>query len=205
MGATCFGQNRTDAESIFKMFLFLNTENVSFKGMDITVSKNDSLYKAFSDVVYPKLDILKNIKSNLQYELAIPKYKFYELVIYDTAKKDYTDNIIYKRKLNLNEGQFFGVYVGGCDSYIIAINQYTGASYRLKGFNINDFLAFLSDFREEYSKQSGKQLSTKSFLNGYAIEGLDFECLYDGLTAKEMDRKKYPCLRRAADITPVSN
>jgi hypothetical protein len=200
-GMPVFAQLKTDAQSVFKMLLFLDKKNISFRGMDSTASKNDSLYRAFSEAVYLKLDKLKPTKNSFEYELTGQGYNFYELRLYDQAKKKFSNNVVYKRTLSSNEGQFFGVVAGGSDSYIIAINQSTGVSYRLKGFRINDFLAFLADFKEDYSEQSGKKPNTKTFLNNYQIEDLDFECLYNGLTDSKMDRKKYPCLNRAADIT----
>ena len=207
-GVAVSAQLKTDPQSIFKMFLFLNRSNVSFRGMDKRVSKNDSLYKAFSEVTYLKLNKLKVLKNRFEKQTAVPEFDYYELKMYDTAKKDYTNNVTYKRTLTSNEGQFFGVYIGGCDEYIIAINRTTGDSYRLKGFNINDFLAFFVDFKEVYTNQSytekgEEHLNIRKFLKNYQIEDLDFECLYDGLTSKEIDRDKYPCLKRVADITPA--
>ncbi len=196
-------QLRTDAQSIFKMYLFLGRVNVDFKGIDKKVSKNDSLYKVFSGVISLNLDTLKIIKNSFNGEQSIPKFSFYELLIYDSVKMDYTENVTYQRRLDASEDQFFGIPVGGSNGYIIAINQVTGKSYRLKGFDTNDFLTFLSDFKEEYNKGEKKSLPTRRFLNLYKVEKLNFECLYKGLTAKEIYRDKCPCLKRTGDIASV--
>jgi hypothetical protein len=51
-----FAQVKTDAQSIFKMWLFLDKENSDYRGIDTSVSKNDSLYNAFRHLVNLKLD-----------------------------------------------------------------------------------------------------------------------------------------------------
>lgn len=198
-----FAQLNTNVETIFKMFLFLEKKNTHSNSIDIRISKNDSLYEIFSNIILFKLDTLKVIKNKLQDNLLIPEFNFYELLIFDNVKQTYTDNVNYRRKLTLNEEQLFGVPIGGCDSYVIAINEATGVGYRLKGFDLNDFLSFLSDFKEIYNKQNRKKLSNKDFLNLYKIEGLNFECLYEGLKARNTERRKYPCLKRASDVNSV--
>lgn len=42
---------------------------------------------------------------------------------------------------------------GKCEIYILATNPNTGMVYRLQGFNGNDFLTFLRDFKEIYRKK----------------------------------------------------
>jgi hypothetical protein len=173
-----FSQIQIDPISIFKMQLFLDSKNII---------KNDSLYKAFSDVVDLKLDTLK-IKGeyNLTKSALSPKYKFFQL-------KEHN----YKKELNEKELQLYWIF--GDKVCSIAINQETGKSYRLLGFNTNDFLSFLSDFRETYKEKQGEKLSVKQFLKNYAVSEIDFECLYKGLNNKEIDVKKYPCLVRSSD------
>lgn len=189
-------QLKVDAPSIFKMQLFLNSKIEVVGGKDAAVVISDSLYKACSDAVDFKLDTLKITGSwELTKSVFSSQYRFYQLLAYDDQKKTYTKNIIYKRKLNDLEEQFFLIR----ESCVLAINQRTGLSYRLKGFNSNDFLNFLSDFREAYKESTGSGLSIKDFLKNYKVEGLDFECLYKGLRQDETDREKYPCLKRASD------
>lgn len=183
-----FSQIKTDPISIFKMQLFLDSKNVKFKGLDTVIIKNDSLYKTFNDVVVLKLDTL-TIKGeyNLTKSAFSPKYKFFQL-------KEHS----YKKELNENELQLYWIF--GDKICSIAINQETGKSYRLLGFNTNDFLSFLSDFREDYKEKQGEKLSVKQFLKDYTVDELDFKCLYKGLNSNEIDRKKYPCLVRTSDV-----
>lgn len=182
-----FSQIKTDVISVFKMQLFLDNKNVKFKELDSMLIKNDSLYKAFSDVVVLKLDTLK-IKGeyNLTKSALRPKYKFFKL-------KEHS----YKKTLNEKELQLYWIF--GDKICSIAINQETGKSYRLLGFNTNDFLSFLADFREDYKEKQGEKLSVKQFLKYYTVDEVDFECLYKGLISNERDIKKYPCLVRASD------
>ena len=115
----------------------------------------------------------------------------------------FINNVSYSRAIASNEIKNYSIpvnkYIG---QYVIAINPRTGRSYRLSGFNGNDFLGFLSDFKEEFKQKNKSRLSNKKFLKGYYVEGIDFNCLYKGLKAQEVDRYKYPCLIRCSD--PVS-
>ncbi|CAM4097453.1 hypothetical protein FLBR109950_15830 [Flavobacterium branchiophilum] len=193
-------QLKTDAVSIFKMHLFLNNKNVKFRGMDSTVVKNDSLYKTFTDVINLKLDTLKIKGSfNLTTSVFAPKFAFYKISLNDRENKDFTNNISYKRNLTSGEDQFLGIFSGVFTSFILAINRETGESYRLIGFDTNDFLGFLSDFKEEYKEKDGNIISTNNFLKNYQVEGIDFKCLYEGLKSDKIERKKYPCLQRVSD------
>lgn len=180
-------QVKTDAVSIFKMQIFLDKKNTEFRCMDSTSVKGDSLYRSFCDVVELKLDTLK-ITGNydLTKSATAPKYKFYRLLEYR-----------YNRKLNNNEQQLYWIF--GNRVSIVAINQKTGVSYRLKGFNGNDFLGFLSDLKEEYNEANDEKLTTKRFLKSYKVESMDFQCLYEGLISNGIDRNKYPCLKRESD------
>lgn len=193
--ANVFAQVKTDAVSIFKMQLFLDKKNNDYRGMDSTVVKSDSLYKAFSNVVNLKLDTLKisGIWEFTKSALA-PQYKFYRLSL---------SNCIYTRNLNNGEEQFYAFSSGYIDAYILAVNQKTGLVYRLKGFNGNDFLGFLLDFKAEYEESIGEKLTTKKFLKSYKVEELDFQCLYQGLYSDETDRNKYPCLKRVSDAVRI--
>ncbi len=195
-----FAQVKTDAQSIFKMLIFLDRENSNFRGMDKMVFKNDSLYKEFSSVLYIKLDTLKIIRDELSFGQPGVQYNFYQLMIYDVTKREFAHNYSYKRKLSSDEEQFLGIFSGRGDSYIIAINKATGRSFRLRGFNSNDFLSFLADVKETYNGIFGhKPLSTKAFFKNLQVENLDFECLYEGLSKKGINRNEYPCLLRISD------
>jgi hypothetical protein len=181
-----FAQSKIDAESIFKMQLFLDKEIVTFRGMDTIATKGDSLYKAYSEAFTVKLDTLK-ITGNFDYTMSVyaPHFTFYKL-----NKKSSI------RTQNENELQFFSVF--GRENKI-AINNRTGRSYRIVGFNACDFLGFLSDYLEEYNNENKNKINVRQFLRNYHVEGVDFKCLYKGLISNMVDKKKYPCLKRPSD------
>ncbi|WP_306353305.1 hypothetical protein [Flavobacterium sp. '19STA2R22 D10 B1'] len=187
-------QSKTDVEDVFKMQLFLNKRNIIFTRGDNSAIKNDSLYKSFKNLISLKIDTLKidNDIEGLQYDM---NYKFYKI-------KDL--NISYNKELVGHENSYISVVCWDPDYCILAINEKTGASYRLTGFDTNDFLSFLSDFKEKYNHQNKKNLKTSTFLNNYKVQDLDFKCMYKGLRSKEMDRNKYPCLRRCNDPMEIS-
>jgi len=182
-----FSQIKTDATSIFKMQLFLDNKNLILTGLDTAIIRDDSLYNSFSDVVNLKLDTLE-IKGNyyLTKSSLSPKYKFFQL-------KEHS----YRKALNELEMHLYRVF--GDTFCSIAINQETGKCYRLLGFNTNDFLSFLADFREEYREKQEKKLGVSYFLKNYSVNNIDFYCLNKGLKRHKVDRKKYPCLVRASD------
>lgn len=181
-------QSKTDIEDTFKMQLFLNRKNVLFRTMDYSIVKNDSLYNVFKEITVLKIDTLKldnKIPDNFEDE-----YKFYKLSI---------DNIKNSRKLVNDEHQYLGLGSGICSSFIIALNLKTGINYRLAGFDTNDFLGFLSDFKEMYFKTNYKKIKTSKILKYFKVEDLDFKCLYEGLKKDNLDREKYPCLQRCSE------
>jgi hypothetical protein len=183
-------QSNTDANFLFKVWLFTDRENSKES------SKSDSFFAAFSAITELKLD---KIDCNL---FGID-YQFYFLKLYDIKNNKFIDNVSYSRAIASNETKDYIIpvnkYIG---QYVITINPRTGMSYRIMGFNGNDFLGFLSDFKEEFKRKNKNRLSNKKFLKKYYVEGIDFNCLYKGLKAKEVDRHKYPCLIRCSD--PVS-
>ena len=172
-----FAQTKTDAISIFKMQCFLDAKNNSSRYISSKIIKNDSLYNDFNNKTEFSLESLNVIfTKSLTFS---NKFNFY--VISEFLK---------------NKNSIISVYT---KKHILAINPITGMSYRLLGFNGNDFLSFLSDFKEEYKEAFNRNISTSEFLKNYKVEGLDFECLYKGLKSDERDIKKYPCLIRVSD------
>ena len=142
-------QSKTDIESIFKMQLFLNRKNVQFRTMDSSIVKNDSLYRVFEEVTKLQIDTLKldnKLTKNFEEE-----FLFFKLSI---------DEIRNSRKLINDEFQYIGFGSGMCDFYVLALNPKTGISYCLSGFDVNDFLGFLSDFKASYFNDTGKKLKT---------------------------------------------
>lgn len=183
-----YAQSKNNVEDIYKMHLFLNKKNSVFRNMNSSISKNDSLYKVFREIVIIKIDTLKmdNSLSGFLEE----NYQFYKL-----SEK----NITYKREFKKDEYSYLIPEVMINSYYVLAVNTSTGASYRLAGFDINDFMMFLSDFKENYLNGNMKRLKTNYFLNNYKVEDLDFNCLYEGLRKKEIDRDKYSCLKRCSE------
>ncbi len=183
-------QSNTDANFIFKVWLFTDREGSK------EASKSDSLFTAFNAITELNLD-------KIDCDLLGINYQFYHLRLYDIKNNKFINNVSYSRAIASNEIKNYSIpvnkYIG---QYVIAINPRTGRSYRLSGFNGNDFLGFLSDFKEEFKQKIKSRLSNKKFLKGYYVEGIDFNCLYKGLKAQEVDRHKYPCLIRCSD--PVS-
>ena len=76
-------------------------------------------------------------------------------------------------------------------------------TYRLKGFNGNDFLSFLRDFKEIYKRKTDKAISSNKLIKKYKIPDVNFKCLYKGLRAKNIDIQKYPCLIRFSDPVQI--
>ena len=186
-------QIKHDAVSIFKMQLFLNNNKnypYSKKNDKDIVVKNDSLYEIFNEIVQIKLD---SLRISGEYEFmhnSDLEYVFYKFSLY---------NLSYLQQISDNKDISLNIPHGLNTEFILAIHTKTSASYRIKGFDGNDFLSFLSDFKEDFYSYYEKKLTTRHFLRGYHVEGIDFKCLYQGLTAKEIDRNKYPCLKRVSD------
>ncbi|WP_306353307.1 hypothetical protein [Flavobacterium sp. '19STA2R22 D10 B1'] len=185
-------QSKTDVEDVFKMQLFLNKKNSIFRNMNHSVIKNDSLYNIFKNLIDLKIDTLQ-VENNLEGILYDIDYKFYKVSDARTS---------FNRKFINDDFRYLNISFGMDNFFILAVHQKTGASYRLAGFDTNDFLGFLSDFKEKYNHQNMKNLKTTTFLNNYKVQDLDFKCMYKGLRSKEIDRNKYPCLERCND--PVS-
>ncbi len=177
-----FSQVSTDAKSIFKMWLFLDKMNVYQRNPKTTI-KDDSLFSLFENVTDFKLDTLQSKGFDRI------GYQFYLL---------HLNNLKILKDLNEDEAQSLLIFTGKFDSVIIGLNSKTGKSYRLLGFNGNDFLSFLIDITENNSINN-EGISQKKFFNEFKVEKLDFNCLNKALKDKNLDRRKYPCLIRYSD------
>ena len=157
-----------------------------------TIKTSDSFSATKANLVFSfgEREIIENCKL---YEKLKSIYPNAEIVICSTAGQllDY--------KLINDEFQYIGFGSGMCDFYVLALNPKTGISYCLSGFDVNDFLGFLSDFKASYFNDTGKKLKTSKFIKNYKVENLDFECLYKGLKTDGIDREKHPCLIRCSD------
>lgn len=179
-------QTETNESEIFKMQLFLNKK--SFKKSNQDTINNVSLsYKMFSDLFVLKMNEL-NVENSLLGNLET-NYVFYKVQ---------ESEIMYKRKLSNDEYRYFDIECYPDYYYILAINLNTGASYRLAGFESNDFITFFIDFRDHYLNE---KLTLKKFLKDYKVENLDFHCMSEGLDIKKtIDRTKYQCLKKCSDF-----
>jgi len=178
-------QDTINVNSVFKMHLFLDRFNIK----SFNVSRNDILYNTFSKNINLSFDTLKTYEIN-------QKYSFYSL--------DAVNDISYNSIPQDDSELFFYIYYGFVSKYVICIDNTSGMSYRLMGFNGNDFLNFLSDYREFHnSKGYNDYMSDKKFLKECKVEGLDFQCLYKGLHDKNWNKNRYPnkysCLQRVSD------
>jgi hypothetical protein len=172
------GQQSTDGEFIFKTQLFLEKANVvNVRGFD---TKGKDLLLFFSQKVKFKLDTLQS------YGFA-GTYYFLSLSIKEGIK--YNDTII------KSDSSFFLFIENGCANYILAVNKYNGKSYRLKGFNGNDFYNLFADINKQFEKLNLKKINIKKFLKEYRVNSVDFNCLYAALKSGEYNKERYPCLK----------
>lgn len=175
-----FCQERAVNEvEIFKMQLFLDKKI----NKDDNVVKDGSLYTEFVNKVDIKLDLLKSRGFN-------ETIKFYYL--------DADKNISLKIDPYSNKDFFFQFHMGFYTTYVLCVNIKNGKSYRILGFDGNDFLDFINDYTND------KEISVKQFFKSCWVNGVDFECLYKGLKDREENRYKYPCLKRVSDPIVVS-
>jgi hypothetical protein len=179
-------QSKVDVESIFKMQLFLEKTNVEVDKFEI--AKNYALYVIFKEETLMQIDTLEtiNIHNNFQF------YSF-----------DIDSGLSYKTPIISSDTFYFICLIHGATTkYILCVDMNRGKSYRISGFNGNDFLSFLIDYRK-YHNDLGGNLSDKKFIKNSYVEGVDFKCLYKGLHAKNPNtinhRYKYPCLKRVTD------
>ena len=183
-----FGQSKNNVEDIFKMELFLNKKNTSYMDTTNSISKNDSLYKKFKEILNIKIEKLK-IDNKLSGFLE-NDYQFFML-----SEK----NVSYNKSFDAKEYRYLQIEMMIDSYYILAINIKTGANYRLAGFDSNDFTNFLLDFKEQYLISNSIKLKNSTFFNKFKVEYLDFKCMYDGLKSEQLDREKFTCLKRCSD------
>lgn len=186
---TIFAQTRKDVASVFKMQIFLNKKKGYTQRHDHGIHKSDSVYAVFSKLNNFKIEKLKVISSIDPYDDNDSLFSFYFIDIKNSTLGAELDDI---------KDQDIILGWGPTSSYILAISNQTGRSYRLFGFDSNDFFSFLEDYKNEYLEEMHHKLSTKIFLKKVKVSKLDFECLYKGLKDPE-NRSKYRCLDRCSD------
>ena len=183
---TLKAQSSVDIEDIFKLQLFLDKKSSSHSSTKDLV-KNDSLYQVFSNSIELYIDTLE-VESKL-YEFRDP-FQYYKIDLKNVTQKLSSEDY---------EIQSLSLFYGFNSICILAINPKTGLTYRLRGFNGNDYFTFLQDFKEIYKGQTGNTLSSNKLIKKYKLPEVDFKCLYKGLKANSRDTRKYPCLIRYSD------
>lgn len=177
-----FSQTSTNTEDIFKAHLFLNKSNVVRSDLKNEVVKDDSLFKVFCNETDLVLDTLK-----LDTDLYFPidgQFSFYKL-----------KEIKYKNRKNW----YLDIAWCNFSNYIIAVNNDTGANFRLQGFENNDFFSFFILLKKSYRTSNFKKLRNSSFFKNYKVEGLDFKCIYRALKNIDIDNEKNNCLIKCTD------
>jgi len=180
------GQENWNIEFIFKMQLFNDLSINAYSTDEVYLDKTNILFTNFISDVDIKLDTLKSQNINNDYHFFFLRSANLYL---DTSKNN----------------NFEWMIAANIDTYyILCINIKTQFSYRLAGFNGNDFLNFMSDYREYHNLSNLREyMSDKQFLMECTVEKIDFNCLYKGLHDKNWNRNKYPdkypCLKRVSD------
>lgn len=170
-------QENSSIKDIFTMQLFLNKMDFINNHKGIKFIKNDSTYNKFKDFIELKINklTLNTVDNNISdFEFCMVN----------------SDSITFKS--NINE---LDVSCGFQKKFVLAIQKDTYKIYRIMGFDTNDFLFFLEDFKKTYRDKFFKKISSKYFLKNYFVNELDFNCIYNGLKSKNMDFNKFPCLR----------
>lgn len=223
---------KINAVDIAKMYLFLNSscisdsiwlyyhlEDVPFicsdKSSNDTVKKDDFTYTKFKNSFDIKLDTLRVSDENDFYDNDDDEDydNYYSRLDSDwVSLEEWIDGDLkytfYKIHIDnfTNEPPGIGWFmmIKYC---VIAVQESTGRSYRIMGFDNNDFLSFLLDFRSQYAMVNNENISVEQILKYFKVECVDFECLYEGLTDKNWlrpDLCQYPCLWRINDMVPIS-
>jgi hypothetical protein len=184
-------QKSTDTKFIFKTWLFLEQNNTSSRYATQYPIKDSSLFNLFQSGLDIKFDTLKTKGFSDNYIfLSIPTVG---------GRSDIKNKVITYTTPKLVE--YINIPVDNCEAYVLCINKFKGTSYRMKGFTGNDFLSLFKEIKNDYWESKKQTLSIKQFLKSNLVEGLDFECLYKGLTSGKADSKEFPCLQICSDIT----
>lgn len=161
----------------------------------------DSSFDTANVILNAKMNIVSFENSNKSREEIINivdsrvKYKVIE-------SKGFSKNIVFFRlvsePLNSNDSSnyFYEPLNQYNSSFIFAYNTKNLEIYRLKGFKENDFKTFFNQLDSflDLNISSSYDLKTKKrFLKAFYIEGVDLDCLYDSLNAK--NKKDYNCLK----------
>ena len=181
--ASC--QKGTDIDFTFKTTLFLEKANVSnSKGFEV---KNFELLSFFNRYITLNLDTVKS------YGFPV-NYLFLRLATKSA--------ISYDKAILKSDSSFLLFIEDGCSEYVLAINTFNGKSYRLKGFNANDFISLFTDIRLDFERSSSEKINIKKFLKNYKVDFVDFECIHKALKSGTYDKRLYSCLN-GCEVKPT--
>jgi hypothetical protein len=177
---TSFSQQKAvNVDLIFKLQFFIDYQNDDYEAL-----RNDSILSVLlndCEIVIEKVEIEHN-----RFVAFPPDFEVYRMLEYS-----FKNDIRYYGAID-----FFESY-----SYMIAINNATGRSYRLRGFNSNDFNSFFTDYLETfyfYDRKITKR-KIKELKDLISIDGLDIDCLFRSISQVGRNVIEFPCLRSRND------
>lgn len=179
-------QKGVDGDFIFKMQLFLEKANVvNIKGFE---QKDQKLLSFFSNNIKLRLDTLQSYGFSGNY------------IFLGLSMKN---GVMYNDTIMKSDSSFLLFIENDCSNYVLAVNKYSGKSYRLKGFNGNDFFNLFIDINKQLERLNQKKITIKAFLKNYTVTSIDFECLYNAFKFGRYDKEKYPCLK-GCEVEPTT-
>lgn len=126
-------------------------------------------------------DLVGKIKPNIE---LIAEDNFYNLSLYNF---EFGHNSFEQDSSNVDNCVF---HTSNCLQYMIIYNQKEKISYRIKGFNGNDFLFLIRDLKVESSRKiKNKELVESLFP---LVDNLDLNCIYHSLLKRNWDSE---CLK----------
>jgi hypothetical protein len=173
-----YSQEKIDGEFVFKTQLFLEKKVV--KGVSGFEGKSRHHLSFFLD----KVDLTLDTLSSKGFD---DRYLFLRLST--------TGGINYKNDAIRSDSSFALLIESGCDEYVLALNKFNGKSYRLKGFQGNDFFSLFFDINRDLKRENKGSLSLKLYRKNSSVDLLDFDCLYTAFKSGEFNTEKYPCLK----------
>lgn len=191
LSSPVLAQSKSDGKFLFKTWLFLEHSNTKSRHATQFSGKDSLLFNLFQKEIEIKIDTLKSSGFSEDYVFLSVNLSG------DTLKR----NAIKYKDGSLVE--YADIPVDNCDGYVLCVNKNRGTSYRIRGFSANDFFGLYQDVQLQNKELTNRRLSIKQFLKNYAVDGLDFWCLYSGLTSADRDFIKYPCLRNCSDVMVI--
>jgi len=196
-------QQKTDASFLFKMWFFIEKGNVDTSSIKISwikkdlAAKNSSYFRFFDENLKLNLDTLKSDGFEDNFIFLSLDMRKKSIEHFDSANKTLGQE-------TKSELAWYLLISSNCNRYVIGINRSSGVSYRLSGFDENDFLNFLDDVKRVYHYWSRKKLTNHMFFRDFTVDELDFRCLHKALRSKyPYDSDKYPCVRKCSAMLKI--